>query len=259
MLVRGRGVVPLISRSCSKRSTEPSPDARSAHRPRMSKERAERLRRWHEDALQRGRRSEVVTTVVLGRTFSVPPEVYPPNPLGLAEMIWGEVRETDSVLDMGTGCGVNGIIAASKSHQVVAVDVNPIAIDCAKRNAERNGVAGRVEIRESDLFRNVADRFDLILFDPPFRWFRPKDLYERATADENYETLTAFFQQVKDHLKGDGRILLSFGTTGDLDYLHELVARAGLQMEELRKVEGERDGLTVAYFVYRLTMPSSLA
>lgn len=236
---------------------EHSHDARSAHQPRMSKERAERLRRWHEDALKSGRRGEAITTGVLGCTLSVPPEVYPPNPLGLAEIIPGEVRGTDRVLDIGTGCGVNGIVAASKSHQVVAVDVNPIAVDCAKRNAERNGAAGRVEVRESDLFQNVAGRFDLILFDPPFRWFRPNDLYERATTDENYETLTSFFQQVKAHLTGSGRILLSFGTTGDIDYLHELVAQAGLKTEELRKVEGEKDGLTVAYLVYRFTMPSN--
>lgn len=235
---------------------EHSHDARSAYQPRMSKERAERLRRWHEDALKSGRRGEAITITVLGCTFSVPPEVYPPNPLGLAELIPGEVRGTDRVLDLGTGCGVNGIVAASKSHHVVAVDVNPIAVDCAKRNAERNGVAGRVEIRESDLFQNVSGRFDLILFDPPFRWFRPNDLYERATADENYETLTSFFQQVKAHLAGSGRILLSFGTTGDIDYLQELVAQAGLKTEELRKVEGEKDGLTVAYLVYRFTVPS---
>ncbi|EQD63805.1 methyltransferase small, partial [mine drainage metagenome] len=166
------------------------------------------------------------------------------------------LRETDRVLDMGTGSGVNGIIATSKSRQVVAVDVNPIAVECAKQNAERNCVGERVEVRESDLFQNVSGRFDLILFDPPFRWFHPRDFYERATADENYETLTSFFQEVHSYLTESGRILLSFGTTGDIDYLHELVARAGLQTEEMRRVEGEKDGLAVAYIVYRFTMPS---
>jgi release factor glutamine methyltransferase len=233
---------------------EHSDDSRPAHRPRMSKERAEQLRRWHDDALKSGRRPDAMTATVLGRTFLVPPEVYPPNPLGLAEMIPEEVRETDRVLDMGTGSGVNGIIAASKSRRVVAVDVNPIAVVCARENAERNGVGEGVEVRESDLFQNVSGRFDLILFDPPFRWFHPRDLYERATADENYETLTSFFRQVSTYLTGHGRILLSFGTTGDIDYLRELVAQAGLQTEELRRVEGEKDGLTVAYLVYRFTI-----
>lgn len=71
---------------------EHSHDARSAYQPRMSKQRAERLRRWHEDALKSGRRGEAITITVYGCTFSVPPEVYPPNPLGLAELIPGEVE-----------------------------------------------------------------------------------------------------------------------------------------------------------------------
>ena len=76
-----------------------------------------------------------------------------------------EVRDDDRVLDMGTGSGVNGIVAASRSRDVLAVDVNPAAVACARDNAERNGVADRMEVRESDLFQNASGRFDLIIFD----------------------------------------------------------------------------------------------
>ena len=65
--------------------------------------------------------------------------------------------------------------------------------------------------------------------------------------------LTAFFQQAKHYLALDGRILLSFGTTGDIDYVWHLIAQAEFEMEELRRVAGEKDGFDVAYFVYRLT------
>ncbi len=80
----------------------------------MSSQRARRLREWHEKALE-PRREETVTLTHLERTFVVPPEVYPPHPLGLAEIVLREVRETDRVLDLGTGSGVNGIVAAAKS------------------------------------------------------------------------------------------------------------------------------------------------
>ncbi len=189
-----------------------------------------------------------------GRSWC-PPDVYAPHPLGLAVIVLDEVREGDRVLDMGTGSGVTGIVAASESLRVLAVDVNPAAVACARDNAERNGVADRVEVRESDLFQNAPGRFDLIIFDPPFRWFRPRDMFERGTADENYRTLTTFFDQANDHLEPGGRILLSFGTTGDIDYLHHLIAQSGLRREELRRIDGEKDGLAVAYFAYRLTLP----
>lgn len=78
------------------------------------------------------------------------------------------------------------------SLDVIGVDVNPLAVAAAAANSERNGVADRVRFSQSDLFEGVDGKFDLIVFDPPFRWFRPRDLLERVFADENYETLTRF-------------------------------------------------------------------
>jgi len=227
----------------------------STYRPMMTPERAQRLREWHEQALQGFRRDAPITVTEHNRTFVVPPDVYAPHPLGLAVIVLDEVREGDRVLDMGTGSGVNGIVAASGSRTVLAVDVNPAAVACARDNAERNGVADRVEVRESDLFQNTPGRFDLIIFDPPFRWFRPRDMFERGTADQNYRTLTTFFDQASDHLEPGGRILLSFGTTGDIDYLHHLITTRGFISSELRKFEGEKDGFAVTYFNYRLIIP----
>jgi release factor glutamine methyltransferase len=129
--------------------SEPNP---SGYRPMMPAERAERLREWHEQAVAGGRRDGAVTVTDHGRTFVVPPDVYAPNPLGLAAIVLDEVREHDRVLDMGTGSGINGVMAASRSSDVMAVDVNPAAVECARANAERNGVADRIEVRESDLF-----------------------------------------------------------------------------------------------------------
>lgn len=231
----------------------------STYRPMMTPERAQRLRQWHEQALQGFRRDAPITVTEHNRTFVVPPDVYAPHPLGLAVIVLDEVREGDCVLDMGTGSGVNGIVAALRSRTVLAVDVNPAAVACARDNAERNGVADRVEVRVSDLFQNASGRFDLIIFDPPFRWFRPRDMYERGTADEGYRTLTTFFDQAGDHLEPGGRILLSFGTTGDIDYLHHLITTRGFAASELRKFEGEKDGFAVSYFNYRLIITSTVA
>jgi release factor glutamine methyltransferase len=224
----------------------------------MSEERVARLRAWHEAALLGGRRFETVTTSVRGMDFVVPPSVYPPNSLGLADLVADEVQAGDAVLDMGTGSGVNGIVAAAMGGEVVAVDVNPDAVRCAKENAQRNGVSACFDVRLGDLFEQLESRFDLVVFDPPFRWFPARDMTERGTADENYQALTRFFDQVRDHLRQpNGRILIAFGTTGDIDYLHHLIERAGFNCEEVRRVEGEKDGFPVAYFAYRLTLQAS--
>jgi release factor glutamine methyltransferase len=75
------------------------------------------------------------------------------------------------VLDLCTGSGVIAISLAKElpNAQVVATEVSPEAAAIARRNAERNAVADRVEIRVGDLFAPVAgERFDLIAANPPY-------------------------------------------------------------------------------------------
>lgn len=223
------------------------------YQPMMSDERAKKIKQWHENAISEQTRQQTVEADVLGRKFEVPAEVFEPKPVGLWESVLDEVKEGDRVLDMGTGSGVNGIIAASKSSDVVAVDINPASVENAKHNAELNNVASRMHFAVSDLFGAVEGRFDLIMFDPPFRWFRPRNMRERSTTDENYQTLTVFFKEAKDYLSKDGRILLFFGTSGDIDYLYKLITEAGFKKEVVHHSEYEKDGMGVEYFTFRLT------
>lgn len=58
---------------------------------------------------------------------------------------------------------------------MLALDVNPEAVQAAQDNARRNGVADRLEVRLSDVFDAVEPAaegpFDVVVFDSPFRWF----------------------------------------------------------------------------------------
>jgi release factor glutamine methyltransferase len=222
----------------------------------MSAERARRIRAWQDDVFESERaRTEETTVEYLGLTLRIPPDVQPITGMSdlLGQAVLAEVRAGDRVLDMGTGSGVNAILAASKANDVVAVDVNRHAVDAAQANAALNGVADRVLVVEGDLFDAVEGRFDLVVFDPPFRWFAPRDLRERNTTDEDYRTLTAFFRHVRERLTPEGRILLFFGTSGDADFLAKLIGEAGFAVEKLRSRTLHKDGLEVEYFTYRLT------
>jgi len=75
------------------------------------------------------------------------------------------------IMDLGCGCGVVGIAAAkiTGEENVFMSDADPIAVETARRNAERNGVGG-IDICVSDGFRDVgASGFDLILSNPPYQ------------------------------------------------------------------------------------------
>ena len=224
------------------------------HVPRMSPEATQRIRQWHEGAYEELRQRETSEIQYLGRTFIVPPQVFPPTPMSdlLGNALLDEVRPSDRVLDMGTGCGVNAILAASASRDVVAVDINPHALECARKNTELNGVSERIEIYESNLFDEVDGSFDLIVFDPPFRWFEPRDILEAAITDRNYESLTRFMEKARGHLRQEGRILLFFGSSADLGYLEELIEREDFFRESVAERRLDKGGLIVSYFVFRL-------
>ncbi|MBO0764459.1 MAG: methyltransferase [Hyphomicrobiaceae bacterium] len=83
------------------------------------------------------------------------------------------------VLDVGAGVGVVGLCVA---HRLPDVDVAMVERDrrlaeLARRNAERNGLSGRVHVIEADVLRPLgatrellaaAESFDHVLANPPF-------------------------------------------------------------------------------------------
>ena len=120
-------------------------------------------------------------------------------------------------------------------------------------NAERNGVAHKVEVRASDVFSKVEGGFDVIVFDPPFRWFRPRSLLEAAMTDEGYRAMTTFFRDARHYLADGGRMLIFFGTSGDLGYLESLLEKEGFSSEIVAHDELVREGWGVEYFTFRVT------
>jgi hypothetical protein len=77
-------------------------------------------------------------------------------------------RAVGSALDIGTGCGVQALLAAGHSGRVVGVDVNPRAIGFASAGAALSGI-DNVEWRLGDFFGPVeGERFDLVVANPPF-------------------------------------------------------------------------------------------
>lgn len=227
----------------------------NVYEPMMSPEHAEVLRRWHERVAAELNQLPAHKMQYLGLELDIPDQVFPPSPPSdlLGRAVVAETTADDRVLDMGTGSGNNALLAARTSTDVVGVDINPYAVVAAARNAERNGVSDRTTFVEGDLFEPVTGRFDLIIFDPPFRWFRPTNLLERAFTDEDYRSLTRFVTEVGGHLTSAGRVLLFFGTSGDIDYLHHLIDRAGFDRQAVASQVLDKEGVTVEYVTYRLT------
>lgn len=77
-----------------------------------------------------------------------------------------ESHALGKVLDLGTGTGLQGIIAAKKDCDVTFADIDSNAVECSKANANLNNVSGRFIC--SDLFDNINEKFNTIVFNPPY-------------------------------------------------------------------------------------------
>jgi ribosomal protein L11 methyltransferase len=68
------------------------------------------------------------------------------------------VKESDHVIDVGTGSGILAVTAAKLgAHRVLALDLDPIAVTSAIENVKLNRLAHRVSVQQSDLLSVVRD------------------------------------------------------------------------------------------------------
>jgi release factor glutamine methyltransferase len=115
-------------------------------------------------------------------SFEVTPDVLIPRPETeiLVERTIRALRSVPRpaarILDLGTGSGCIAVSLARHlpDARIAASDCSPAALAVARRNAERHGVAERIEFRCGDLFEpwSTADSepaiFDFIVCNPPY-------------------------------------------------------------------------------------------
>ena len=144
------------------------------------------------------------------------------------------------VLDLCTGSGAIAIALAKEltGATVIATDVSPHACAIARKNAERNQLSDRVEVREGDLFAPVAnERFELITANPPYIASAVIDTLSAEVKREPRLALDggpdglAFYDricaQVTDHLEPGGSLVVEHGFD-QADAVRERFERPGL-------------------------------
>ncbi len=155
---------------------------------------------------------------------------------------WVKKKVSKKVLDMGTGSGIQAKTALENTPDVLAVDISPECVEYTKKQG--------ITTRQSNLFSNVTESFDWIIFNPPYL---PEDLEEPedsrlATTGgvEGNEIILDFLQQAKTHLNTDGRILILISSlTGEAEelfqgYKYTLLENEKLFFEELFVYELKR-------------------
>lgn len=144
----------------------PLKDALGAPPPALEGPAEARFRRL---VARRGEKREPVAYLVeseefMGFELRVTPSVLIPRPS--TEALVERAGKVETFLEVGTGSGAVAIALARGGATGTATDVSARALELARENAERHGVAGRITFVKADLFAGGA--CGLVISNPPY-------------------------------------------------------------------------------------------
>lgn len=159
-------------------------------------------------------------------------QVLEPRPWVLLQSEWAQellvAAPPGPVLELCTGAGHIGLMSlVGNDRRLVAVDANPAACRWARDNAEANGLADRVEVREGRLEEAVrpGERFALVVADPP--WvpraevgrFPEDPVLAIDGGDDGLDVARACLDAAAGALDPGGPLLLQLGTDAQAEAL----------------------------------------
>lgn len=146
------------------------------------------------------------------------------------------------VLDLGTGAGLGALVVARAGARVTATDINPEALRCTRVNALVHHLDQWVETRQGDLFAPVAgERFDIVLFNPPYFRGVPRDLADGAWRSP--DAFDRFLTELPEHLTPGGRAFIVLSSDGEI--AAALASARRLRVRPVRAQDLGNETLTV--------------
>ncbi|MFO7810201.1 MAG: Rossmann-like fold-containing protein [Candidatus Delongbacteria bacterium] len=125
------------------------------------------------------------------------------------------------IIDMGCGSGILTLIANSvfEDSEIHFADILPEALASTLNNLDKNisGINNNNSLichDPCDLFENMDELFDLIIFNPPWVNAEAENRKEYALNDRGQKLLERFMIQAKNRLMPDGKIVIAYSDNG---------------------------------------------
>ena len=140
-----------------------------------------------------------------------------------------QIKEGQSVLEIGTGSGIVAMYASRLTDKITVTDINFDACELARKNFRQNNIEN-IEILWGNMFEVVENRkFDVILFNTPYL---PTEEDEVLDNTINYafdgglngrKVIDLFLNEVKNHLNDGGIVqMIQSSLSGNDETLSKL-------------------------------------
>ena len=158
---------------------------------------------------------------------------------------YAEKFSRGKVLDVGTGNGYLMEIALKKTKDAIGIDIDEEVVEFCKKKG--------LNVKKSDLFENINEKFDVIIFNPPYLpqekgMKEHKDLFG---GKNGWEVIERFFKEAKNYLNKNGEILILFSNLTNKKKVNSIIKKNNFKFELL---EEKSVGLMERLYVYRCVL-----
>lgn len=169
-----------------------------------------------------------------GIKILVHPDVFPPHLTFSTKILLDFILPIDlknkTFLELGCGSGIISLLASKKGANVLASDINEIALDFLNKNATKNNLP--ITTVQSDLFNSIEQiDFDYIIINPPYYPKEPKNRKEQAWfCGENFEYFEKLFFQLISKVKFQNLFMI-LSEDCEISKIESIAKKNGLSFE----------------------------
>lgn len=144
-------------------------------------------------------------------------------------------------LEPGCGTGLVSLYAYDKGANVIASDINPVAVKNAKKNFDNFSKTqqrdGSYKIILSDLFDELPkENYDYIVINPPYYFKNPLNESEKAWfCGEEGQYFKKLFYQLPEYINNDSKVLMVLSDNCDIARIQSIANQFGFNLKEVQK------------------------
>lgn len=166
------------------------------------------------------------TYVYKGIMLQIPPGVFHPKYFFSTKLLLHYILhfslQGKTFLELGAGSGLLSLMAVRRGATVTATDINPVAVECLKKNAVINHQQIRIVL--SDMFGSLSkEAFDMVAINPPYYQKDPGNYAEYAWyCGKKGEYFQELFSGLKDYVHAGSIVAMVLCDACNFGLIHQL-------------------------------------